>query len=496
MLSRSPGLEPEEAPLDHAAARTIIIGILLAMMLSAIEQSIVGPALPTIGGALSDIENLPWVVTAYLLAATAATPLAGKLSDIYGRRAIMLIAIGIFIVGSVACALAPTIWALILARALQGIGGGGILPLAQTIIADVVSPRDRPRYLSYTSLMFMVASIAGPLVGGVFAEHLHWSLIFWINLPLGIVAYVLTDKVLKRLPRHDRPHRLDVSGALLMVGAALTLMFALSSAGVRWPWLSLPTLALVAGSIALWVLFALRLMTAPEPFIPLTVLRDQVVRTATCASFCIIGVFTGLSIFIPLYLELVLNLSASASGGVLITFMIGTVLGSLGSGRVMARVRHYKLLPVIGLVFAIAAMAVLAAVPGSLPVTAVGALIGVIGTGVGPMWPMSTVVIQNAVLPHQFGTATGTLNFSRLLGGAILVAGFGAIVLAHIGSTVRDPAALRRLAADTAGSHEIAAAFGFVFLAAGVALAIGLAFLLAMEERPLRASVKLPVVTE
>ena len=210
--ARSIAASHARAPLDHAAIRAIMMGIMLAMFLSALEQTIVAPALPTIGRTLGDVENLSWVVTAYLLANTVATPLFGKLSDIHGRRRMMLVAIVIFIAGSVACALAPNMPALIAARALQGIGGGGILPIAHTIIGDMVSPRERPRYQSYTSIMFMAASIIGPVVGGVLTDYVHWTMIFWINLPMGLLALWMTDRALKKLPRHDRPHRLDVLG--------------------------------------------------------------------------------------------------------------------------------------------------------------------------------------------------------------------------------------------------------------------------------------------
>jgi multidrug resistance protein len=207
------------APVDHATVRAIIVGIMLAMFLSALEQTIVAPALPTIGRSLSDIENLSWVVTAYLLSTTVATPLFGKLSDIYGRRALMLVSVSVFVLGSVACALAPSIWALVLARALQGLGGGGILPLAQTVIADLLSPRERPMVQSYSSVMFMSASILGPVLGGFLTDYIHWSLIFWINVPLGAAALLMSDRALRRLPRHERPHRLDLIGAALMVAA-------------------------------------------------------------------------------------------------------------------------------------------------------------------------------------------------------------------------------------------------------------------------------------
>src|SRR5918999_898775 len=203
---------PPHPPLDHAAVRPIIAGLMLSMFLSALEQTIVAPALSAIGKSLGDIENLSWVVTAYLLASVVATPLFGKLSDIYGRRAMMLIAVAIFLVGSLACALAPSMGVLVAARALQGFGGGGILPLAQTVIADILSPRERPIFQSYSSVMFMTASILGPLLGGFLTDYLHWSFIFWINLPLGVVAIFMTDRALKRIPRNDRPHTLDVIG--------------------------------------------------------------------------------------------------------------------------------------------------------------------------------------------------------------------------------------------------------------------------------------------
>src|ERR1700761_1875394 len=183
--------------LDHATVRAIVAGIMLAMFLSALEQTIVAPALPAIGRSLGGIDDLSWVVTSYLLAVTATTPLFGKLSDIYGRRLILMWAIGIFVAGSIACALAQNIWMLILARALQGIGGGGLLPTAQTIIADLLSPRERPIVMGRTSVMFMSASILGPVLGGLLTDHLHWSLIFWINVPLGAVALVMTERALR-----------------------------------------------------------------------------------------------------------------------------------------------------------------------------------------------------------------------------------------------------------------------------------------------------------
>jgi EmrB/QacA subfamily drug resistance transporter len=487
-MARAQGEAPnggphDKLPLDHSAIRGIVIGIMLAMFLSALEQTIVAPALPTIGRNLGDVENLAWVVTAYLLAATAVTPLFGKLSDIYGRRTILLVSVGIFIAGSIACAFAPTMLTLILARALQGIGGGGILPLAQTVIADMVAPRERGRYQGYTAVMFMAASVVGPLLGGVLTEQLHWSLIFWINVPLGLVALAMTDRALRRLPRHDRPHQIDMLGAALMVAASIALLLALTWGGVAYPWLSPQILGLVGASCVLWVLFAVRLMSAAEPFIPLTMMQEPVVGAIVAAGFFSIGTVIGLSIFIPLYLELVLGLPASASGGVLIAFMAGTVVGSLTVGRVIAHMRRYKRIGIAGLMLAIGVLVVLATNPAGFSVAAVTALTGVLGAGLGTMYPMTTIIIQNVVPPHQLGTATGTLNFFRLLGGAIIVAVFGAIVLGGA-----DPAHMRLDHAVGAGrlTTDLALAFRWVFIAAAAFLAAGLVAMLIVEERELR----------
>ena len=418
------------APLDHAAIRAIVAGIMLAMFLSALEQTIVAPALPAIGKSLGGIDDLSWVVTAYLLAATATTPLFGKLSDIYGRRAILLSAIGIFIAGSVACALAPNIWMLILGRALQGIGGGGLLPIAQTIIADMLTPRERPIVQGRTSVMFMSASILGPVLGGLLTDHLHWSLIFWINLPLGAVALVMTDRALRRLPRHDRPHQLDVIGALLMVGAAMVLMLALAWGGTRYPWSSARIITLLAVSAALWVLFALRLLTAREPFIPLAILRGRVTSDDHLR-----GVLLDRHHHRHHHLHAALLPDGARPFGKHVRPGAHRVhgrrrVGSQITARLMVRITHYMRLPMVGLLAVRSPRSPCSRStrPGrSLGEVAV--LLFALGLGLGPMYPMSTIVMQNGVKPHQMGTATGTLNFFRTLGGAIIVAVFGAIVL-------------------------------------------------------------------
>jgi EmrB/QacA subfamily drug resistance transporter len=489
-MDQSPNdiLREHPAPaLSHTEIRTIILGVLLAMFLAALDQTIIATALPTIGHDLGDLEHLPWIVTVYLLTSTAVTPLYGKLSDSYGRRVTMLIGIVIFIIGSIACALAPTMVVLILARALQGIGGGGLIALAQTIIADIVSPRERGRYQVYFASVFMTSSLLGPVLGGFFAEHLHWSVIFWINLPLGLVAFAIAFQSLKKLPRFERPHKLDLLGALLLVAATVALLLALSWGGLRYSWGSLPILGLFSASLVLWGLFALRMRLAPEPLIPPGVLHNPVVRMGVLAACFGMGTYIGLTIYLPVYFEAVRGLSASQSGLALIPLMAGTVVGATLSGRTMAKVKHYKRLPTAGLLVAMATTGILAAYGPSLSIVTVEIILAIVSIGLGTVLPVTMVTTQNAVAPHQMGTATGTANFFRSLGGAFIVAIFGAIVLS--GSGLSGAASFESLSAVAAQSGvDLADVFRYVFIAAIVGFGLSLAFLLALEERPLRGS--------
>lgn len=477
-----------DAPaLDHAAIRAIISGILLAMFLAALDQTIVATALPTIGRELHDLEHLSWVVTAYLLTGTAVTPLYGKLSDIHGRRLVMLIAIGIFVLGSLACALASSMLVLILGRALQGLGGGGLISLAQTIIADVVAPKERARYMGLIASVFATSSILGPVLGGVLAEYGHWSLIFWINLPLGAAAWWMTHASLRRLPRHERPHRLDVLGALLIVAATIAFMLALNWGGTRYPWLSAPVgLLLLAAAVASG-LFALRLATAAEPLLPVAVLLNPVVAMAILAASFAMGTFIGLSIMVPLYFQLVLGLTASGAGLALIPFAAGVMTGATLAGRLMMHLRHYRRPALIGLAVAILGLLLLALEAGRLGLLAVELVTAAVGMGVGTVLPVTTVAAQNAVALHELGTATGVLNFFRSLGGAIAVALFGAILLGGLGV---EAGGLELVASLGAGAGPLVApVFGHVFAVAALGLAIGAVALARMAERPLRTSV-------
>jgi EmrB/QacA subfamily drug resistance transporter len=478
---------PPLAPLAPADVRRIIVGVMLAMLLGAIDQTIVATALPTIGNDLGDLVHLPWVVTAYLLSGTAVTPLYGKLADIVGRRKVVLTAIAIFVAASVLSALARSMWLLIFARFLQGLGGGGLIALGQTVIGDVVAPRERARYQAYFAGVFVTSSIAGPVLGGFFAEHLHWSFIFWINLPLGALAFFISNDVLKRLPRHERRHRIDYIGAVLMVAATVTLLLALSWGGDAYPWRSAQVIGLLFASAVAWALFVVRLLTAAEPFVPLSVMFHPVVAAATASNFFIIGTSVALTIYIPIYLQAVLHLSASQSGLALLPFAVSSVVGAQISGRMMLTVMHYKRAPVIGVAVAIVATAVLAATCASLSLWQTEVLLAIIGISFGTIFPVTTVSVQNAVEPHQLGTTTATYNFFRSLGSAIFVAVLGAVFIGGLGVGGQSIVSLDALIAAAAREGTaVGPVFQYVFGTAAITLTAGYLCLLAMKEVPLR----------
>src|SRR6516164_9054844 len=262
--------------LTHREARLIVLSVLLPTFMGSLDQTILANALPTIGRDLGDIHNLPWLITAYLLASTAVIPLYGKIADIHGRRFTLRIAILTYMAGSLVCALAPSMPVLIFGRVLHGLGGGGLTSMGMVVLGDLVAPKERGRYYGYFAVTYTSAGGAGPLVGGLISDHLHWSVIFWINIPMGLAALALTTFLLRRLPRYERPHHLDFLGAALIVAASTSFMLALNLAGVRYGWTSLPILALLAAALAGGVLFVLRLMTAPEPLIPLSILRNPI----------------------------------------------------------------------------------------------------------------------------------------------------------------------------------------------------------------------------
>ncbi len=472
-------LTPPTTKLNKSEIASIMAGLMVAMFPGALDTTIIGPAMPTIGRELGDVAHLPWIVTSYLLVSTAATPLYGKLSDIHGRRIMLMWAIGLFALGSIACALAPSMIALALARALQAVGGGGLISLAMTIIGDIVPPLERPRYQVYTSMMWTTSSLLGPALGGYLADKWHWSLIFWINLPICLAAFIMTDSKLKRLPRYERPHKLDFAGAGLLVAASVLVQLMLSWGGTRYPWTSAPVLGVLAAAILVIALLTLRLRTAAEPLIPLRLLSNQVVLTGGGAVGLCMGVFVGLSIYVPIYFETVMGLSATQSGLALLPLMTGTTFGALACGRIMSRMPRYKIAPIIGLIGGGLGLLPLFFNPEGMSLLTVEILFTLVSIGVGGVFPVTTISVQNAVPRHDMGTATSLITFLRNLGAATGVAVFGTLV---IGAGAGDG-----MAAATAYGPDYVAHFRWIFLAAALGLLLSACVLTAMEERPLRA---------
>src|SRR5471030_3318231 len=287
-ISDAPPIVPRAA-LTPSEVSTILMSLMLTMFLAARDQTIVATALPTIGRQFHDVSNLSWVITAYLLASTAVAPVFGTLSDIYGRRAMIIAALSLFIAGSVLCAIAPNMPVLIVARGLQGLGGGGILPIVQTVISDIVTPRERGQYQAYFSGVWVVAGIGGPVIGGVFAEHLHWSMIFWINVPLGLGSLAMLLPRMGKIPVFHKRRKIDWLGGVLLMASAVVFMLVLTWGGNRFLWLSPTIMAMIGASVVLAVAFVAHARNAEEPFLPLPLMGGPVAPYALAGGGCAFG---------------------------------------------------------------------------------------------------------------------------------------------------------------------------------------------------------------
>lgn len=457
----------------------IVGGVLMSMLLAALDQSIVAPAMPTIAAALGHEQYLPWIVTGYLLTATAVAPLYGKISDIYGRRLTLYAALVIFLTGSVLSAIAPNMFVLIIGRAVQGIGGGGLFALTQIVIGDLVPPRERARYAVWISGTWAVASIAGPLLGGTLADHLHWSLIFWINIPLGLAAMFVINAPLKKLPLTARHHRLDALGALFMIAATTLLLLTLNWGGTLYPWLSGEIFWLACGSLLLWIVFAVRLTRATEPLVSLEVLANPIVLAGCFAMFLVQAGNVGLTVYLPLYLQSYLHLSASDSGFALLGLLLGTVVGSAVSGHLAGRLTHYKRLALFGAALATLGLCVFGFVVQQAPLAIVEVLTIIIGIGMGVMFPVLTVSVQNAVDHAHLGVATGVLTFLRSLGSALGVAVLGAIALGYGVPIVGE-------GTDRAVVVTSSEPFAAIFFTTGAMMLATLLIIAWMPQKPLR----------
>jgi EmrB/QacA subfamily drug resistance transporter len=453
--------------------RLTFAGLLLAMLLASLDQTIVATALPTIVRDLGGIDQLSWVVTAYLLGATVTMPLWGRASDLYGRKPLFLAAIGIFLAGSALSGAAQDLTQLIAFRALQGLGAGGLMTLAMAIVAEIVSPRERGRYQGYIQMVFVVASVAGPLLGGLFADHLSWRWVFYVNLPIGAVTIALIAGAL-HLQTERRPARIDALGAALLAAGLTCLLLVTTWGGREYAWDSAEIAGLAVGALVLLGAFVAQERRAPEPILPLRLFRRPVFVIVSAALFLTTLAFFAVIVFMPVYLQVVTGVSATDSGLLLLPLLLAATASTALAGRAMTRTGRYKVFPITGLSLMAAGLVLLAQIGTTTSHVAVGAILVLFGIGFGMVSQVLTVAIQNDVERRELGIATASANLFRSLGGSVGVALFGAIFAGRLDGA---------LSAST-----VADALHGVFLAAAPVAALGALVVVALREVPLRTS--------
>ena len=447
------GEQDTDIALTHGQIMAVLAGVMIGMLLAALDQSIVATALPTIAGDLGSLDQLSWVVTAYLLTATAATPLFGKLGDLHGRRRMFQSAIVIFLVGSALCAVAGNMGLLIGAHALQGIGAGGILSMAWAVVGDVVPPRSRGRYQGYLTAVFATASVSGPLLGGFFVDHLSWRWAFTINLPLGGVALVITTLFL-RLPDRRIDRSLDYLGATLLVGSVSALLLVSVWGGEEYAWDS-PTIgALGVTAVGLAVLFVAQERRAAEPILPLRLFRNPTFRIATSVSVIVGPAVYGIVVFMPLFFQVVHGSTATASGLLTAPLTGGILALAIYSGRRISKRGRYRMFPVIGTACTAVGL-VLGAITTSANagLWAVAPALVLIGAGLGMTMHVMMLAAQNAVPKGDLGVTSSAISFCRSLGSVLGTALFSAVLNHGVSQRLSRTAGTTDDAAITAALH-------------------------------------------
>ena len=422
-----------DSVLEGRALVPVFGALMLGMFLAALDQTIVSTALPTIVGDLGGLDHLSWVVTSYLLAATASTPLYGKLGDMYGRKPVFLAAILIFLAGSLLSGLSETMGQLIAFRGLQGIGAGGLMVGAQAIIADIVPPRERGRYMGLIGSVFAVASVAGPLIGGFLVETISWRWVFYVNMPIGVIAVLV---VTFQLHLHTPPqrHTIDYLGAGLLTAGVSAIILVTTWGGNEYAWGSAQIVGLAALGLALLGVFIWQERRAAEPIIPLKLFHSSVFRVATVLGLVVGVAMFGAIIFIPLFLQLVYGVSPTSSGLHMIPLMAGLLAATVTSGRIISRIGRYRAFPIAGTAITTLGMFLLSRLEvGTDPLIA-SAYMLIVGIGIGLVMQVLVLVVQNDAPMRDIGVATATATFFRSLGGSLGVALFGAIFASRLGN--------------------------------------------------------------
>jgi EmrB/QacA subfamily drug resistance transporter len=499
-MADAPYLAGQAGGADRKSVRAVFGALLLVLLLASLDQTIVSTALPTIVGEFGGLNHLSWIVTAYLLATTVVTPLYGKLGDLFGRKIVLQSAIVLFLIGSALCGLSRSMGELIAFRALQGIGGGGLMVTTMAAVGDIIAPRDRGRYQGIFGAVFGLSTVLGPLAGGFFVEHLSWRWIFYVNLPLGVVAVAVIGWTFAA-PGAGRRPAIDVLGAALLAVTLIALVLFTSLGGHTFPWFSPESIGMIGLAAAALAGFVVAEQRAAEPILPLRLFANRVFAVS-----CSVGLIVGLAMFgsvtyMPVYLQVVKGVSPTAAGLQLTPMMAGVLTASIVSGQIISRIGRYRFFPIAGTAVMTGGLALLSTLGSGSSAWAASGYMVVLGVGLGMVMQVLVLAAQNAVDYRDLGVATSGTTLFRSIGGSVGVSLFGAIfsatlsaelagtipAAANLGTAV-DPAAIQALpaAVRTAYLDAFTAALHPVFLAAAAVAALGFVLSWFLAEVPLR----------
>ncbi|MBI1378789.1 MAG: DHA2 family efflux MFS transporter permease subunit [Frankiales bacterium] len=431
MTTQDPFVFDPDVEESRKHLRLILGALMLTMLLAALDQTIVSTALPVITSDLGGLNELSWVVTAYLLASTATTPIWGKISDLYGRKRMLQLSIVVFVVGSMLAGAAQNMGELIATRALQGVGGGGLMVLVMAVIADLIPPRERGRYAGLFGAVFGISSVVGPLLGGFFTQHLSWRWIFYINVPLGIAAFVVLGAVL-HLPITHQRRKIDWMGSGLLVASVVSLLLVTVWGGHQYDWLSAQIVGLTVFGLAVGAWFVVHELRTEEPIVPMSLFRNKVFRVTSGIGFIVGFAMFGSIVYLSIYFQVVRGASPTEAGLMLLPLMVGVLLTSILSGQLITRLGRYKMFPVIGTALATVGLYLMSHMGVDTPFWFSALAMFVLGAGLGNVMQVLVLAVQNTVAPQEMGAATSGSTFFRSIGGSFGTAFFGAVWTARL----------------------------------------------------------------